>query len=107
MAARIRVLAEGVKDLVDEIARMREAAPRVDLSKVGPEARSAVNRLAAALEVGNSTLETTNRHLATLAQRPIIGMLGGGAETELQRLLSVVDLLRKELEKCRRTLVAG
>jgi hypothetical protein len=103
---RVRVLADAVNDLTAELRALRESLPKVDLSKAGPEALKALNRFAAAMEVANTTLATTNSHLATLAQRPLLGMLGGGAEAELQRLRGVADLLRNEVATWRR-LVPG
>ena len=98
---RIRTLADGVNGLSMEVKALREVAPRIDLSKVGPEWRATLTRFTAALEAAIATLGTTNQNLATLANRPFIGMLGGGAEAELQRLLKMSDFLRQELSRVR------
>lgn len=94
---RIRTLADSVRDLTAEVQRVREAAPRVDLSKLDGKAVKAAERIAKALENFNIQLGVTNSRLESLAKRPIIGMLGGGAEAELHRLTEAADDLREEL----------
>ena len=102
MAGRVRVLADSVRDMTVELRAAREAAPRVDVSKLDGRASEAADRVAAALEAFNRELATTNQHLSNLASRPIVGFLGGGAEAELQRLVGFADRLRDEVAAWRR-----
>lgn len=102
MAARVRTLADSVRDMTAELRAAREIAPSVDVSRLDGRAAEAVDRVAGALEAFNRELATTNRHLSSLASRPIVGFLGGGAEAELQRLVGYADTLREEVAAWRR-----
>ena len=97
MAGRVRVLADAVQDLTAELAQLRSALPQVTTDGVNQEAIQVAERLATAMETFNHELGGVNQSLRSLAQRPLLGMLGGGAEEAIQRLTGKVDALRKEL----------
>lgn len=90
-------MADAVQDLTAELAQLRSALPQMTTEGVTPEALQVATRLAAAMEVFNHELGGVNQSLRSLAQRPLLGMLGGGAEEAIQRLTGKVDTLRKEL----------
>jgi len=99
MAARVRTLAEAVNGLTREVRALREAAPSVDLSKLNGRAVQVADRLVSALESFNLQMAVTNGRLRELSQRPLIGMLGGGAEAEIERLATAAEALSRELRE--------
>ncbi len=94
MAGRVGVLADSVHELATEMREARRALPKVDVSKLGPNAVRVADRIAAALENFNEELAATNQKLTQLSRTPLLGMLGGGAEQEIQRLAAAANDLR-------------
>jgi len=95
-AARIRTLADALRDFTPEARALTQALARTDMSKLGPDALRVVARGVAALEAFNATLGQTNRTLQQLAQNPLIARFLGGAdpESELRKLGAGIDTLR-------------
>jgi hypothetical protein len=94
MAARIGPVGVATDHLAAELHALLPALERFDLSGTDGEARRLLERGVAALEDFNAKLGEVNAALRSLASRPIMGMLGGGAESELQRLGASIDRLR-------------
>lgn len=101
MAGRVRVLADAVVDLTAELRANRQMLPTISASKLDGRSREAAERLRASIEAFTRELGTTNGHLLRLSRTPMLGLLGGGAEAELQRLVAHVDGLRAEIGRWR------
>jgi hypothetical protein len=97
---RLRTIADAVNDLTAELKRFRE-----DLSsgRIKPDgAAQYADRALSAVAGLTSTLDQTNGQLRRLSQTPLIGMLGGGAEAEIQRLTGRIDGLTAVLRSVQR-----
>jgi len=97
MAARVRTLADAVAELTEEVRRARARLETMDLARLDGRARQAAQKLAASVDAFTRELAVSNQRLGQLARTPLLGMLGGGADAEINRLVSKVEALRQEL----------
>lgn len=99
-AQRIRVLSDAVIELRQTIDSAVAAikALKNDI-KVDDGVKDTVMGIKTSIDMLTSQLAYVNENLANLARRPIVGMLGGGAEQELQRLVQVTDQLSRSIRE--------
>ena len=98
-AARVRALSDSVRDLkitLDHGISTYKAAQKVI---VDGQSLAALRNLQSSIDGLTQQLQMTNMQLSNLSQRPIIGMLGGGAEQELQRLVQYLDAINKAVKE--------
>jgi len=99
--ARVRLLHESVDRLAVEIRLTREAWTKTP-SALPKDLRPVLDRLAAVMEQAVAQMQRTNEHLARLARTPLLGALGGGAQQEIDRLVSSSERLVEAVREIRR-----
>jgi uncharacterized protein YukE len=96
---RIRVLSDAIHDLDGTMRQglsTYRTARRIELTDGMADE---ILQLRDAVREFSAQLSTLNSQLARLANAPIIGLLGGGAETELQKLVRNVDAVNATLRE--------
>lgn len=92
---RMRKLSDAVRDLNETINKGIGIYKSSKKISIDGQSLSALYNLTVAVDNFTRQLQETNMHLSALSQRPIIGVLGGGAEAELQRLVQQLDAITK------------
>jgi hypothetical protein len=90
-------LSDAVHDLGIEIRTSTVVLANAQIPSLDGSTKEVLHRLLESVEALDTRLKQTNAQLQRLAAAPLIGMLGGRAETEIQGLVGRVDEVRDAL----------